>query len=85
MFEKLLNTPRKIGLLAIVSLLIPFWLTFFTILIIPIITTGIVFLFIKPSKKLIYELPASLLLISSVFGFIVSVLCLWELVNGGMW
>ncbi|WP_288369319.1 hypothetical protein [uncultured Algoriphagus sp.] len=77
--SELLYKPKALGLMAIVLNLIPTYWTYFFFITIPVIICGLVFIFIKPTKKLIYEIPAAVLIIGSILGLLLTVVSIQEM------
>ena len=77
--SELLYKPKTVGTLAIALNLIPTYWTFFFFITIPVIIGGLVFMFIRPTKKLIYEIPAAILLMGSILGLLLTIVSIQEM------
>ncbi|AKD03302.1 hypothetical protein POKO110462_22435 [Pontibacter korlensis] len=80
-FDRIIKKPRALGITAIALNLIPTWWTFFFFITIPIILLGVVFLFLKPRTKAVYEVPAGILIFGIGFGLLMSVVSIIEIVQ----
>jgi hypothetical protein len=75
----LLYKPKVVGALATLTNIVPSYWSYFFIFSIPVVVLGVAYLFIKPTAKLKYEIPAGVLLFGSLFGSIITYFCIIEI------
>ncbi|TPE40653.1 hypothetical protein [Pontibacter mangrovi] len=74
-----LYKPKVVGAIAILTNILPSYWSYFFIFTIPVVVLGVAYIFVKPTEKLIYEIPAGMLLSGSLFGSIITYFCIIEM------